>query len=263
MELLILVSCIESASYPFGGWCIFFLATSTHTQKIDSTPGMFYGLVRRTASFYRVACQGTDQGPSTLSLVQGSDFIRGPHRLPRILNSGLWLHLIPHPKRPSCISSLLVQPVCIYKASSHICQQTNMLSRLGWKRSRSVRLRGHARVLWRTAVTSTSKKEGDISSVFISLSGHTTEPLPQRFADLKRRLISGHEDQLYASWVRLLQDLREEIEIIAALGPRSIPEIHFDHMRHAPETFNTELRKKRSVHHSGSGRPARSFAAQG
>lgn len=36
--------------------------------------------------------------------------------------------------------------------------------------------------------TTTAKPEGDISSVFVSLSGAEAQPLPQRFADLKGRL---------------------------------------------------------------------------
>jgi len=38
------------------------------------------------------------------------------------------------------------------------------------------------------------KKEGDISSVFVSLSGATPTPLPERFTELKRVLIHGNED---------------------------------------------------------------------
>ena len=43
---------------------------------------------------------------------------------------------------------------------------------------------------------STSKAEGDISSVFSSLSGAERPPLPQRFAELKKNLITGHEEQV-------------------------------------------------------------------
>ena len=58
----------------------------------------------------------------------------------------------------------------------------------------------------------TPRKEGDISSVFVSLSGVTPEPLPQRFADIKRQLIQGNEDAVTASWKRLLEQLLVENE---------------------------------------------------
>jgi hypothetical protein len=45
-----------------------------------------------------------------------------------------------------------------------------------------------------------AKKEGDISSVFVSLSGAAPTPLAGRFADIKRQLIRSSEDSLLASW---------------------------------------------------------------
>lgn len=71
------------------------------------------------------------------------------------------------------------------------------------------------------------KTSGDISSVFPSLSGVASEPLPSRFADLKARLIHGREDRVRASWERLLSDLREETKTIRALGSNVVPEIDF------------------------------------
>ena len=75
-----------------------------------------------------------------------------------------------------------------------------------------------------------SKAAGDISSVFPSLSGVDSPPLPTRFADLKRRLIYGHEDLVRDSWHRLLADLRTEIDVIKALGSKVIPELEFRDM---------------------------------
>jgi hypothetical protein len=46
--------------------------------------------------------------------------------------------------------------------------------------------------------TAPAKKEGDIPSVFVSLSGAAAQPLDSRFADLKSRLLAGHEE---ASWI--------------------------------------------------------------
>lgn len=92
--------------------------------------------------------------------------------------------------------------------------------------------------------TSTGKKEGDISSVFVSLSGTATQPLPQRFAELKTRLISGHVEAVHASWIRLLSALHTEIPLIASLGTRAIPDIEFGDLDHASEAFKQEHRAR-------------------
>ena len=75
--------------------------------------------------------------------------------------------------------------------------------------------------------TTTAKPSGDISSVFPSLSGIPSAPLPLRFADLKARLIHGHEDSVQESWIRLLSELRQETETIRAVGSEVVPEISF------------------------------------
>ncbi len=91
-----------------------------------------------------------------------------------------------------------------------------------------------------------SKPAGDISSVFPSLSGAVNAPLPSRFADLKRRLIQGHEDQLRDSWQRLLANLREETEVIKALGSRVVPELSFRDLDNVEKrtTFRDELHNR-------------------
>lgn len=91
-----------------------------------------------------------------------------------------------------------------------------------------------------------SKPAGDISSVFPSLSGAVSAPLPPRFADLKRRLIHGHEDQLRDSWERLLTKLREETEVIKALGSRVVPELNFEDLDNVEKrtTFRNELHNR-------------------
>ncbi|KAI9714558.1 MAG: hypothetical protein M1812_006363 [Candelaria pacifica] len=96
----------------------------------------------------------------------------------------------------------------------------------------------------RYAKVISTKKEGDISSVFVSLSGGQTEPLPPRFADLKGRLIYGHKDLLRDSWERLLGDLRKEIKTIAQLGSKVIPEIQFKDLGNAPEAFKLEHKQR-------------------
>ncbi|KAK2008712.1 DUF1479-domain-containing protein [Colletotrichum eremochloae] len=71
------------------------------------------------------------------------------------------------------------------------------------------------------------KKEGDISSVFVSLSGAERAPLPDRFRALKQDLVAGREDAVARSWGRLLRALREENEIVRAAGPAVIPSVEF------------------------------------
>jgi len=64
-----------------------------------------------------------------------------------------------------------------------------------------------------------TKAMGDISSVFPSLNGAKVEPLPLRFAELKRSLVAGRENVIQDSWRRLLPVLNREIDEIKAKGP--------------------------------------------
>ncbi|KAK4555944.1 hypothetical protein LTR86_007164 [Recurvomyces mirabilis] len=88
------------------------------------------------------------------------------------------------------------------------------------------------------------KKEGDISDAFASLSGLTFRPLEPRFADLKHRLVAGNEEALQHSWNRLLVSLREEIPLIAELGPKIVPSIDFKDLANASPEFRTEHKKR-------------------
>lgn len=90
------------------------------------------------------------------------------------------------------------------------------------------------------------RKEGDISSVFRSLSGGDDEALlPSRFADVKRGLLRrDNRDALRVSWERLLKRLRRETEEIGALGSASIPSIDFTDIDAAPTAFDETLRKR-------------------
>jgi hypothetical protein len=97
---------------------------------------------------------------------------------------------------------------------------------------------------FRTIATQAQKRAGDISDAFASLSGQKFEPLTPKYADLKSRLIKGHESQVRDSWERLLQDLREEIPLIVELGSKIIPEIDFKDLDQPSETFSNELRKR-------------------
>ncbi|KAL5119724.1 hypothetical protein ACEQ8H_002330 [Pleosporales sp. CAS-2024a] len=97
---------------------------------------------------------------------------------------------------------------------------------------------------FRTAATQAQRRAGDISDAFASLSGHQFKPLGAEYAQLKGRLIKGHENQVRESWERLLQTLREEIPTIIELGSKVIPEIDFKDLDHAPAHFSRELRKR-------------------
>jgi hypothetical protein len=96
----------------------------------------------------------------------------------------------------------------------------------------------------RTVATEASKRAGDISDAFVSLSGQKFAPLGPEYASLKGRLIKGHEEAVRESWERLLRDLREEIPHIVETGSKVIPVIDFKDIDNAPETFSKELRKR-------------------
>ncbi|KAK7223611.1 hypothetical protein V2G26_011614 [Clonostachys chloroleuca] len=95
-----------------------------------------------------------------------------------------------------------------------------------------------------TTDANVEKKEGDISSVFRSLSaGDSTETLPQRFAEVKRSLIQDPV-ALQNSWNRLLDHLRVETEEIVKQGSACIPEIDFADIENPSKDFNDALRKR-------------------
>ncbi|KAK6208652.1 hypothetical protein QIS74_12170 [Colletotrichum tabaci] len=91
------------------------------------------------------------------------------------------------------------------------------------------------------------KKEGDISSVFVSLSGTTREPLPDRFRTLKQDLVAGHEDAVIESWGRLVRALREENETVAAKGPAIIPSVDFNNIDEDIDGLKAEIRRRGAV----------------
>jgi hypothetical protein len=89
------------------------------------------------------------------------------------------------------------------------------------------------------------KKEGDISSVFASLSGEAIS-LPPRLANIKSNIIRNRESAIQASWSRLLKALRSEIDHISSAGSDIIPSIEFseigNHSRLQP--FAAALKKR-------------------
>ena len=91
---------------------------------------------------------------------------------------------------------------------------------------------------------SQGKREGDISDSFASLSGTAFVPLPQKFRDLKQRLIRGHEDDVVASWGRLLEQLKIENEIVAREGPNAVPSVAFEDLDDNLAVLRSELKKR-------------------
>ncbi|KAI1742743.1 DUF1479 domain protein [Xylaria scruposa] len=87
------------------------------------------------------------------------------------------------------------------------------------------------------------KREGNIADSFASLSGGYV-PLPERFLDLKRSLVAGHEDQVIASWKRLLTQLKQENRILAKEGSGVIPSIEFANLEEDLTRLRSEIKKK-------------------
>ncbi|GAW22603.1 hypothetical protein ANO14919_121450 [Xylariales sp. No.14919] len=89
-----------------------------------------------------------------------------------------------------------------------------------------------------------AKREGDISDSFMSLSGGSRPPLPERFLDLKRSLVAGHEDRVIASWQRLLARLKEENGILAKDGSKVIPSVEFSNLEKDLARLHSEIKKR-------------------
>ena len=95
-----------------------------------------------------------------------------------------------------------------------------------------------------TTQTPTSRRAGDISDAFASLSGQEFRPLAPEYAELKTRLLRGNEDAVRQSWDRLLEVLRQEIALIVDQGSNVIPQIDFTDIENAPGTFSSEFKKR-------------------
>lgn len=92
---------------------------------------------------------------------------------------------------------------------------------------------------------SSAKPEGDISSVFASLSGDDmNKPLEPRFAQLKEQIIGKHEQQVKDSWYRLLDALKREISIIRSDGLTTIPQVNFHDMENISNDIRNEIRTR-------------------
>ena len=142
---------------------------------------------------------------------------------------------------------MLFQPWFILIHSESILYNTNKMLRTcstSFARARPAVIAAPI-TQYRTATTQqTPKNEGDISSVFRSLSGSDeTEQLPQRFADVKRSLVRDRS-ALHSSWNRLLARLRDETQTVKFQGSSCIPEIDFADIKNAPAEFSNALRKR-------------------
>lgn len=96
------------------------------------------------------------------------------------------------------------------------------------------------------AASTLTKEAGDISSVFPSLSGKKAPPLPSRYSDLKKQLISGKEDAVTESWHRLLASLRGEVAQVKQLGNKVVPEVQFSDIVNGsvPQSFFDSIRHR-------------------
>ena len=88
------------------------------------------------------------------------------------------------------------------------------------------------------------KRGGDISSGFVSLSSGSDGELPQRFAETKRKLVSGYEQEVRARWRRLLDALKKEVAIVEKYGSSVIPEIAFADLPYASSEFKDAVKKR-------------------
>ncbi|TGJ78873.1 hypothetical protein E0Z10_g9890 [Xylaria hypoxylon] len=88
------------------------------------------------------------------------------------------------------------------------------------------------------------KREGNISDSFASLSGGNRAPLPERFLELKKSLAAGHEDQIVASWKRLLAQLKQENKILAKEGSKVVPSLEFSNLEKDLTRLRSEIKMK-------------------
>jgi hypothetical protein len=75
------------------------------------------------------------------------------------------------------------------------------------------------------------KEEGDISSVFASLTGDTAQELPPHFSQLKRQIIGEHGDAILASWKRLIPVVEAKVREANERGPSIFPEVQFEDVK--------------------------------
>jgi len=84
-----------------------------------------------------------------------------------------------------------------------------------------------AATLASSSADSTKNSNGSMEPPVLSFYGKEPVPLPTRFAHAKRALVAGHEKELEASWARLIEALRDEVDHIASRGSHITPSIDF------------------------------------
>ena len=89
-----------------------------------------------------------------------------------------------------------------------------------------------------------TKREGNISDAFASLSGQACAPLPDRFRELKLDLVRGHEEAIVASWERLLGELRHENAIVRSVGSAVVPEVGYGELDAGLERLKADITKR-------------------
>jgi hypothetical protein len=94
------------------------------------------------------------------------------------------------------------------------------------------------------STTSQVKREGDISDAFASLSGGNQAPLPERFLELKKSLVAGHEDRVIASWGRLLAQLKRENGILKEEGSNVVPSLEFANLEDDLTRLRSKIKKR-------------------
>lgn len=92
-----------------------------------------------------------------------------------------------------------------------------------------------------------TKREGDISDSFASLSGFKEQTLPDEFRQLKIHLSQRREEEIKASWNRLLDELKIENDIAAERGPAVIPEVRYSHLATDLPAAQAEIKKRGAV----------------
>jgi len=131
-------------------------------------------------------------------------------------------------------------------------QQTN-----NWYHISHLRPRRISKLKIRASTASKNDSGGDSSNTnsntnseameppVLSFYGTEPVPLPSRFASIKRNLVAGHEAELEASWKRLLEALRGEVEHIQSQGPNVTPSIDFTDIENPRKKadFARELRR--------------------
>lgn len=103
-----------------------------------------------------------------------------------------------------------------------------------------------------TAAAENKAKGKDISAVFPSLRGETVGPTNnQHFVDVQNRILNGQEENIKASWERLLPAIEKEVEHVRKHGNKVIPDIDFKDLKQDskgnvsfPEEIKDEIKNR-------------------